>query len=434
LLAPAGNLSQIYHTTPVAGALQGGEARDGVRPARSRVQNLPHPLPLRRQGYFRSLNTKSEAEAHALCGRAESVIRAISQGFLTIPPDADPGDFILAGGQSIQPSIVIDRPKSITLAALFDAYERELTPGAKEANTRQTERVHRTHLLGHFGRLDAAALDHRAVQDYVNARGMAAKTLRLELGTLRMVWNWGLANGHITAPLPFEMRRLTFPKGTAREPFQTWEQIERKLEALRRAKKLTPEREASLWETLYLSEAQVQGCLDHVRRKAGHPFVYPMFAFCAYTGARRSEILRSEREDWDFKADTVAVRQKKSDTSRTFTLCHVSIHPALAEAMAEWFKNHPGTAPTICTANGAPISPRMATKYFTAALRGSEWEVIPGFHCFRHSVASIMATKGIDQRVINKILGHSTQEMERRYQHLFPAKQQESIRQLFGQT
>jgi hypothetical protein len=82
---------------------------------------------------------------------------------------------------------VIDRPKSITLAALFDTSERDLTPGSKEANTRATERTNRRNLIAHFGaKLSADALDHRAVQEYVNAsaaEGLPTKTLRLILGT-----------------------------------------------------------------------------------------------------------------------------------------------------------------------------------------------------------------------------------------------------------
>src|SRR4051794_21431383 len=74
------------------------------------------------KGYFRSLNTKSEAEANALCGRAESVISAITQGFVNVPPETDPADFILAGGKSIQPISVIDPPTSITLEALLADY------------------------------------------------------------------------------------------------------------------------------------------------------------------------------------------------------------------------------------------------------------------------------------------------------------------------
>jgi integrase len=387
------------------------------------------------KAYFRSLNTKDEAEANALCGRAESIMLTIERGFLSVPPGTDPGDFILAGGQCIQPSVVIDPPKSITLAVLFETYERDLTPGSKESNTRETERTHRRNLVGHFGSLAADSLDHKAIQGYVNARsaaGMAVKTLRLELGTLRMLWNWGLSNGHVATPLPWEMKRLTFPKGSAREPFQTWEQIERKVEALRRAKKLTPDHEARLWECLYLDEAQIKACLEHVREHADYSFVHPMFAFCAYTGARRSEILRSEIDDWDLKAKVVAIRQKKADTSRTFTLRQVPIHPALSEIMRAWFKIHPGAPFAICTDNRKQIGPRMGTKYFTNALAGSKWSVVPGFHAFRHSLASIMASKGIDQRIINDVLGHSTEDMVKRYRHLFPAKKEESIHSLFG--
>jgi hypothetical protein len=138
------------------------------------------------KGYFRSLGTRSEAEANALCGRAESVINAITQGFVAVPPGTDPGDFILAGGKSIQPSVVIDLPKCITLAALFETYERDLTPGSKEAYTRDTERTHRRNLLGYFGdKFAVTSLDHRSVQEYVNTRsgeGMAVKSLRLGEG------------------------------------------------------------------------------------------------------------------------------------------------------------------------------------------------------------------------------------------------------------
>ncbi len=121
-----------------------------------------------------------------------------------------------------------------------------------------------------------------------------------------------------------------------------------------------------------------------------------MFAFCAYTGARRSEILRSELEDWDLANGTVDIRQKKADTSHDFTLRQVPIHPALSAAMRVWFDQHPGGPFTICTQNRKQIGPRMATKYFTAALAGSKWSILRGFHVFRHSLASIMASQGID--------------------------------------
>jgi integrase len=156
-----------------------------------------------------------------------------------------------------------------------------------------------------------------------------------------------------------------------------------------------------------------------------------MFAFAAYTGARRGEIVRSERDDWDFEAGFVAIRQKKADKSKAFTRRNVPIHQDLAVIMREWFADHPGGPWTIATDDGSPISGPAATKYFRRALKGGKWEVLHGWHTFRHSLASNMASAGVDQRVINEILGHHTEEMERRYRHLLPRKQEHALGSLF---
>ena len=57
---------------------------------------------------------------------------------------------------------------------------------------------------------------------------------------------------------------------------------------------------------------------------------------------------------------------------------------------------------------------------------------MPGWHALRHSFASIFASRGIDQRLINAWMGHQTAEQQKRYQHLFPQKQQDAIREAFG--
>jgi integrase len=383
------------------------------------------------KAYFRSLGTTSEDEANSLCGRAELTINAIAQGFLAIPTGADPGDFILAGGKSIQPVTVIDRPKSITLDQLLTAYSDALNHDAKEANSIATEAIHRGHLTRHMGTLAVETIDFDVIQTYVDARqgdDREPVTIRKELATLRMIWNWALRRKRIASPLPWRMGDLEFSKSSAKEPFKTWAEIERRI----KREKLSDDAAAELWECLYLDERQVKECLEHVRKNAAHPFVYPLFAFCAYTGARRSEILRSVRDDFDLASATVAIRQKKSDTSKHITFRHVPMHPELVKIMRAWFRRHPGSSPSICTPNGEPIGGRMATKYFRAAIADSKWKVLHGFHVFRHSLASIMASKGIDQRVINEILGHSTEDMVRRYRHLFPQKREQAMGQLFG--
>jgi integrase len=381
--------------------------------------------------YFRSLDTQSEDEANSLCGRAESVIKAINQGFLTIPEDTDPGDFILAGGKCIQAPSVISPRDGITVEALLGDYAQTLNPDAKEGNSLGTEAIHRGHLGRHLGHLAVDKIDFGAIQDYVAKRqreGRVPVTIRKELATLRMIWNWALRRDRIRLTLPWRMGDLEFSKSTVKQPFKTWAEIERRIER----DGLEGDEAAEFWECLYLDEGQINECLEYVREREAYPFLHPLFAFCAYTGARRGEVLRSGRDDFQFEANTVLIRQKKADRSKHFTFRHVPLHPDLARIMRAWFEQLPESACSISTMNGKPIGERMATKYFRSVLRGGKWQVLRGFHVFRHSLASIMASKGIDQRVINEIMGHSTEEMVRRYRHLFPATKERAIDSLFG--
>jgi integrase len=79
-----------------------------------------------------------------------------------------------------------------------------------------------------------------------------------------------------------------------------------------------------------------------------------------------------------------------------------------------------------------PLTKSEATHYFKQALAGSKWEVVRGFHVFRHSVASNAAAAGVRQEVIDAWLGHQTAEMRRRYRHLFPKEKKDAINAVFG--
>jgi len=73
-----------------------------------------------------------------------------------------------------------------------------------------------------------------------------------------------------------------------------------------------------------------------------------------------------------------------------------------------------------------------ATYHLSKTLSGSKWKDIRGWHIFRHSFISNCAAKGIDQRMIDRWSGHQTDEMRKRYTHLFPDAQQEAISMVFG--
>ena len=67
---------------------------------------------------------------------------------------------------------------------------------------------------------------------------------------------------------------------------------------------------------------------------------------------------------------------------------------------------------------------------FETALRGTRWAAVRGFHVLRHSFASVLASKGVDQRVINALMGHETDAMAARYRHLFPQTLRSAILEL----
>ena len=62
-----------------------------------------------------------------------------------------------------------------------------------------------------------------------------------------------------------------------------------------------------------------------------------------------------------------------------------------------------------------------ADEHFKRVLLNSYCKVVPGWHSLRHSFCSNCAMKGIDQRLIDACLGHTTEEMRKRSRHLFPS-------------
>jgi integrase len=386
--------------------------------------------------YARTIAVRSDREAERAAALVEEAIADVARGRLAIPEGVDPGSFLLSGGRLAQHRAT-NEPPPPNLAGLFAAYEAGLTAGSKAASSLQTERVHRGHFLTIMGgKALVGSLDLAAIQGYVDRRaaaGIARDTITKELVTLLVAWRWAAKRGHAPAPL-WARKDLTLPKGREKPPFRTWDQIERSLAATG-PKGPTgttpgPAGEAA-WESLWLDQDQTLACLDWVAAHAARPFIPALFAFAAYTGARRSEMIRSEREDWDFPGGSVLIRQKKADTSRDFTTRPVPIHPALAAAMTAWFAAQPGSRWAVSPSGPDPLNPRMATKYFREAVAGGPWRVLHGWHVFRHSLASNLAGEGVDQRIIDQVLGHHTDEMARRYRHLLPQRREHAIKSLF---
>ncbi|OWK40950.1 tyrosine-type recombinase/integrase [Fimbriiglobus ruber] len=385
-----------------------------------------------------ALHTSDKREADDALARFGANLRLIERGIIDPPPEgADLGVYIVSGGKHVENPTHVVRPNRPTLATLFDRYVAEFPKAAKEPSTRKTEAIHIAHLrrLLDTG-LPLVDVTSRTIQGYIDARSqemgrrnkpVRSKTVKKELGTFSTVWNkWGIPQGLVATKAP--VTNLTYPKETAKPPFQTRDQIERQIGRCHPTK----EEQAELWSGLFLTLPEIEEVLDFVRNKRCPPYVYPMFVFAAHTGARRSEIRRTRVTDIDFTEKTILIREKKKDHSKEETYRTVPLTPRLAEAMQDWFKRHPGGAYAICTTFKNAIADHRATEMFRHAVHGSKWAVLPGWHCFRHSFISNCVAKGVDQRLIDHWVGHTTEEMRKRYSHLLPAASQTALLSVFG--
>lgn len=382
--------------------------------------------------YKRSLKVTTERDARALLGRVVETILLIERGRLDLPAGVDPAEFILSDGKVSAKPVVA---KPITLGELLDRYETQFTAGAKEANTRANERVH----FGHLRRLIGAntpvpGVTSGVIQRYVDARSVEQfrdkpikpQTVRKEIGTLQSVLSWA-AHREIVAAT-FSTRRVVFPKGCEKHPFRTYDEIA----AVVARGGLTPQAERELWDGLFLTTAQTAEAVEYVRRHSPVAWLYPMVVAAAHTGARRSELLRARVEDFDFANRTVLVREKKkSKAKETFRV--VDMTTFLAGVMKAYFAaKHPGGVFAFAAEANVEITDGVSQKALRRLLNRGKWKVLRGYHVFRHSFASNLAAAGVDQRVIDELMGHTTVEMQKRYRHLFPDQRRQAVLSVFG--
>ena len=107
-------------------------------------------------------------------------------------------------------------------------------------------------------------------------------------------------------------------------------------------------------------------------------------------------------------------------------------YPFLKGVLAHWMGVRARGRTLFCKADGKAITPREAMNYFDRALRLSKWNVLRGLHVLRHSYISALANRGIDQRVIDELAGHQTEQQRRRYRHLYQTTLTDAVKGVFG--
>ncbi len=122
-------------------------------------------------------------------------------------------------------------------------------------------------------------------------------------------------------------------------PYMTLAEVERRL-----AQGGDPDR---LWECAYLPPAELADLLAHVQAQAHAPgWLAQMVGLAAYTGLRRSELLRAEAADADLAAGELTVRERKRKKG-TATTCRVPLPKPAAAMLTRWLEVRPAGSPFL---------------------------------------------------------------------------------------
>lgn len=366
------------------------------------------------------LGAIKEIDARAAKGKAEYLLALVKQRLLSVPGGVDIVTFLQHDGRP--PLLDLSKPRQdITLQELWQAYLGKHNTGQLEASTVEYRSGHMRRICQYFGASSSAdSLGLPELQRYADHRlaSVSPVTVMLEISTLRIIFRWGARFGRVHQPLP--SGGVVYPKSDALPGWVT-------LAEFRRRSSLGTD-VAALADAVYLTAQEVASFLDWVqgvRWRAS--WLYPACVFVAHTGARRSEMRRLRPVDIDIASRTITIHERKRArgirTTRSVPMSDrvLSALGPLASGRDYCFGR--GRRP-MCVATSAGVLRR--------ALRGSDWSDVRGWHTLRHSFISALASNGVDQRIIDSLVGHQTEEQRRRYRHLYPSTQQEAIRRVFG--
>lgn len=388
------------------------------------------------QRYYFANGQASEEQAQARGIEVDETLALIERGRLTVTEGVPLEDFVAAGGNVPQ---LPARVEAVTARQLFDRYLTTHGNGTIESSSLRTAKTHLNQIartIGAHFRVQSLALLH--LQKHVDQRrkkGVSPVTLKKEIATLRACWNWAVHGGILKGAFP--NRGLRYPKEDEKEPFRTFAEIN----AIIAAEDPDDGRQRQLWESLYLTQPELDEFLDYLRQHATQSWVYPLVAFAAFTGARRSEMLRALAADVDLDGGTAMIREKKRVRGKR-SIRTAPLTPRLTEVLRDWLAVRPEHPHLFCQAPVARTKTRRtaptaitrdeAHDHFPRAVAGSKWKVLRGYHCLRHSYISALASAGVDQRVIDEVVGHQSEEQRRRYRHLHPQVMKQAVERVFG--
>ncbi|MFH5804464.1 tyrosine-type recombinase/integrase [Alienimonas sp. DA493] len=375
--------------------------------------------------YKKSLKTRDRKEAENALKVVETTIHRLTTGTLTVPDGVNVGTFILAGGTAKAAKKASNR---LTYREAVDRFETRQKPRIA-ATYLKSQLEHLRQLDGHLGVKAGRPLDRIETDDlraFLDARMKErhANTVERTRQTLRQFFAWCEEEKHLPENLMAGVKRVGQIPSLDR--FRNKSEID----ALIARGGMSEDEEKDAWKALFLLPAEIGELLDLVKAKADDDRSVLLHALAAYTGMRRGEIARLKWDDVDLVRDTITAHSRKQSRRQKETPRTIDLHPALKPLLEKAAKA--GGRFVIPDDDGGELNVDKADRLFRQPMRHTDWHLggerfKVGFHTYRHSFASNLAMAGIDQRVINELMGHTTEEMAKRYRHLIPAKTKAAV-------
>jgi integrase len=399
--------------------------KDGVFHVRFRFNGV---------AFKRSLKTKDAAAARAALHIVELALHQLLTGQIVVPAGANVGDFIISGGRVSKFAKATAKPVAVqTLRVLADQYA-DSQKSLLAPSYLYSQSVHLRHLarfLGAKADQPCRVVGFRDLDDFLKTRleTRHANTVERERITLLQFFRWVVKRGYLaqspaSGPAPI--------KGDVdRPPFRTVAEIQHIIERGGR----TDSAVLDPWECLYLNPSEIAGLLALIKANSKTDYGHLLHAIPVYTGIRRGEVLRLQGVDVDLAEGFIYTRSRKQSRSKRETVRRIDLHEELKKELLDWKQRRPRGQYVISDARTLePINNDRSNRVFWQPMRHTEWCLNNtkdwfklGLHTYRHSFASNLAAAGVDQRIIDEFMGHSTDAMCRRYRHLFPKQRRSAI-------
>lgn len=255
-------------------------------------------------------------------------------------------------------------------------------------------------LKSYFGKRDLRDITPMLIEQYKRERlggptqrktGRSGAAVNRELALLSRIFTMAMDNGLLEANPCSQVRKFKEPE--SRERFLTYAEEEKLL-------------------------ASLTGRRAHLR---------PIVILALYTGLRRGEILKLEKRDVDFSANTIHVRGSNSKSGKSRT---VPMNEIARDELLKVIKDMEPDGRVFARGHFGSIG-NIKTGFATACEEACipYGKDTPGgfvFHDLRHTYATRLGMRGVRSRVIQELLGHSSLRMTQKYEHVTRESLQEA--------